>query len=136
VVKTTKGKVIGEYYYDAKVYKNERHYILNTVYFAEELLTYTKYLKQKFDLSTYTEMLQMIQDVVKRTSENKRLHFEVATNEILNVKTIKRLWQDAKLRSMDEVERFGVRLRAKIDALGNNYVTMLKEQMQRCTENT
>ena len=42
VVKTTKGKVIGEYYYDAKVYKNERHYILNTVYFAEELLTYTK----------------------------------------------------------------------------------------------
>ena len=78
----------------------------------------------------------MIQDVVKRTTENKRLHFEVATNEILNVKTIKRLWQDAKLRSMDEVERFGVRLRAKIDALGNNYVTMLKEQMQRCTENT
>jgi hypothetical protein len=50
--------------------------------------------------------------------------------------TIKRLWQDAKLRSVDEIERFGVRLRAKIDALGSNYITMLKEQMQRCGEKT
>ena len=81
-------------------------------------------------------MLQMIQDTLKRTSDNKRLHFEVATNEILNGKTIKRLWQDAKLRSIDEIERFCVRLRAKIDALGSNYSTMLKEQMQRCGQKT
>ncbi|MBN1577698.1 MAG: hypothetical protein JW913_14155 [Chitinispirillaceae bacterium] len=134
VVKTTGGRVIGEYYYDGKVYKNERHYIFNAAFFGEELLNYTRQLKQKFELSIYTEMLQMVQDAAKRITENKRLHFEVATNEILNEKTVKRLWQDAKLRSIDEVERFGVRLRAKIAALGNNYISILKEQMQRCIE--
>ena len=134
VVKTAGGRVIGEYYYDGKVYKNERHYIFNSAFFGEELLNYSRQLKQKFDLSVYTEMLQMVQDAAKRVTENKRLHFEVATNEILNEKSIKRLWQDSKLRSIDEVERFGVRLQAKIDAMGNNYIGILKEQMQRCVE--
>jgi hypothetical protein len=136
VVKTAGGRVIGEYYYDGKVYKNERHYIFNTDFFANELLHFTKLLKQKFDLAAYTEMLQMIQDGTKRITENKRLHFEVATNEILNDKTIKRLYQDAKLRSIEEVERFGARLRAKIDAQGSNYQGILREQMQRCIENS
>jgi hypothetical protein len=136
VVKTTGGRVIGEYYYDGKIYKNERHYIFNTDFFANELLYFTKQLRQKFDLSSYTEMLQMIQDAAKRITENKRLHFEVATNEILNDKTIKRLYQDAKLRSIEEVERFGTRLRAKIDAQGGNYQSILREQMQRCIEKT
>jgi hypothetical protein len=134
IVKTGKGRVIGEYFYDGKVYKNERSYIFNTVFFAEELVRYTGLLRRRFDLSTYTEMLQMIQDAQKRLTENKQLHFEVATNEILNEKSIKRLWQDAKLRSIDEVERFGTRLQAKIEALGTNYFTMLKEQMARCGE--
>ncbi len=134
VVKTGGGRVIGEYYYDGKVYKNERHYIFNAVFFTEELLNFTRQLKKKFELSVYNEMVQMIQDAAKRITENKRLHFEVATNEILNDKTITRLWQDAKLRSIDEIERFGIRLRAKIEALGNNYVSILKEQMQRCIE--
>lgn len=134
VVKTTKGRVIGEYFYEGKVYKNERHYIFNTAFFSEKLLDYIKVLNQKFDLSVYAEMLQMIQDAYKRITDNARLHFEVATNEILNEKNLKQLWQDAKLRSMVDVERLGMRLRAKIDALGNNYMAMLHEQMQRCTE--
>ncbi|MBN1308746.1 MAG: hypothetical protein JXA18_12555 [Chitinispirillaceae bacterium] len=134
VVKTTGGRVIGEYYYDGKVYKNERHYIFNAEFFGEELIHYARQLKKKFELSIYTEMLQMIQDAAKRITDNKRLHFEVATNEILNEKSVKRLWQDAKLRSIEEVERFGARLRAKIAALGNNYVGILKEQMERCIE--
>lgn len=134
VVKTTRGRIIGEYFYDRKLYKNERAYIMHSAFFSEKLLEYTRQLKLKFDLSVYNEMLQMIHDAHKRVTEQKGLHFEVATNEILNDATIKRLWQDAKLRSIDEVERFGVRLRAKIDALGSNHITMLKEQMQRCTE--
>ena len=136
MVKTTKGHIIGEYYYDGKAYKNERSYILNTSFFAGELVNYTRRLRQKFDISLYSEMLQMIQDTQKRITENNHLHFEVATNEILNEKTIRRLWQDAKLRSIDELERFGTRLQAKIEALGNNYTTMLKEQMARCGENS
>ena len=138
VVKTTGGRIIGEYYYDGQVYKNERHYIFSSIFFTGELLKCIRQLKLKFELSVYTEMLQMVQDAVKRIIEDKekRLHFEVATNEILNEKTLRRLWQDSKLRSIDEVERFGVRLQAKIDALGANYVSILQEQMQRCTQNS
>ena len=136
VVKPSGGRVIGEYYYDGTVYKNERHYICNSAFFAEELLNFTRQLKLKFDLAIYTEMLRMVQDTLKRVTEDKekRLHFEVATNEILNEKSLKRLWQDSKLRSLDEVERFGVRLQAKIDALGVNHTTILQEQMQRYTK--
>ncbi len=136
VVKMSGGQVIGEYYYDSTVYKNERHYICNSAFFAEHLLGYTRQLKRKFGLSIYNEMCRMIQDALKRVTEDKekRLHFEVATNEILNEKSLQRLLQDAKLRSLDEVERFTVRLQAKIDAMGINYNSILKEQMQRCTE--
>jgi hypothetical protein len=130
------GRVIGEYYYDSTVYKNERHYICNSAFFAEHLLGYIRQLKRNFDQSVNNEMCRMIQDAQKRVTEDKekRLHFEVATNEILNEKSLQRLLQDAKLRSFDEVERFGVRLQAKIDAMGINYNSILKEQMQRCSE--
>lgn len=134
VVKTTRGRVIGEYYYDGKVYKNERHYIFNSRFFSDQLLNGTKILKTRFDQTLYSEIIQMIQDTYKRVTENNRLHFEIAVNEILNDKTLKQLWQDAKLRQFDELERFGIRLRAKIDALGNNYNAMLQEQMKRCVE--
>jgi len=132
VVKTAAGRIIGEYHYDARVYKNERHYIFNTRFFTDELLSSTAILRKGYDAGSFSDLVQMIQDAHKRISDNKQLHFEVATNEILNEKTIKRLWQDAKLRSFDEVERFGARLKAKIEALGNNYESMLTEQMQRC----
>ncbi len=133
VVKTTRGKIIGEYYYDTKVYKNERHYIFSSKFFCEQLFVNHKVLRNSFEHAVYCEMLQMIQDAYKRISENKRLHFEISTNEILNEKTLKHLWQDMKLKSLDEVERFITRLRAKIDVLGSNYTAMLQEQMKRCT---
>jgi hypothetical protein len=79
-------------------------------------------------------MLQMVEDAYKRITDNSKLHFEISTNEILNSKSLKQLWHDFKLRSLDDVERFSIRLRAKIDALGQNYSTMLQEQMNRCTE--
>jgi hypothetical protein len=135
VVKTTRGRVIGEYNYDGNVYKNERHYIFNSKFFSDHLANSIKILRQHFDQTLYSEILQMIQDSYKRIAENKRLHFEVSTNEILNEKALKQLWQDAKLRKFDDVERFCLRLRAKIDALGNNYKAMLQEQMKRCLEN-
>ena len=75
----------------------------------------------------------MIQDAYKRITENNRLHFEVSTNEILNEKTLKQLWQDMRLKSLDEAEWFITKLRAKIDARGSNYNAMLQEQMKRCT---
>ncbi len=132
VVKTTNGRVIGEYYYDGKVYKNERHYIFNSKFFSERLSGNVKFLKQKFDQTVYSEVIQMIHQAYKRSVENKNFHFEVSTNEILNDKTLKQLWQNAKIRNIEEVERFCARLKAKIEALGNNYKAMLQEQMKRC----
>jgi hypothetical protein len=132
VVKTTNGRVIGEYYYDGKVYKNERHYIFNSKFFSERLSGDVKFLRQKFDQAVYSEVMQMIHQAYKRVIESNMFHFEISTNEILNEKTLKQLWQNAKLRNIDEVERFCSRLKAKIEVLGNNYKVMLQEQMIRC----
>jgi hypothetical protein len=53
-------------------------------------------------------------------------------NEMLNEKTLKQLWMDAKMRLYDEVERFCARVLAKIETMGQNYRTLLQEQMERC----
>ncbi len=135
VVKTTRGRVIGEYYYDGGVYKNKRHYIFNSRFFNEQLSMNIKLLKQRFDQNIYSEIQKMIEDAHNRISESDKLHYEVSTNEILNTKTLKKLWQDVKNRDIDEVDRFSNRLRAKIEMLGLNYTIMLQEQMKRCTEN-
>lgn len=134
VVKTTRGRVVGEYYYDAKVYKNKRHYIFNSKFFLEQLSQGLFTLKTSNGEQTYTELLQMIQDAYKRISENPSMHFEIATNEILNDKTVKDLWHNVKTKNMHDATRFCKRLNAKIAALGGNYRAILKEQMERYIE--
>jgi hypothetical protein len=134
VVKTTRGRVVGEYYYDAKVYKNKRHYIFNSKFFLEQLSQGILALKTGGNEPVHTELLQMIQDAYKRISENPSMHFEIATNEILNDKTIKELWHNVKTKNMDDAVRFRKRLNAKIAALGANYRAILKEQMERYVE--
>lgn len=132
VVKTTNGRVIGEYFFESSVAKESRHYIFNTRFFARAIMQNTRHLKTRFDQALFNELLQMIQDAYKRVTEKPRHYFEVATNEILNQNTLKQLWLDAKTRSYEEVERFCGRLMAKIDTMGGNYRTMLQEQMTRC----
>jgi hypothetical protein len=132
VVKTTGGRVIGEYYYDSAVYKNERHYIFNSRFLCDHLFENYKLLKQRFDQTIYSEMLQMIEDASKRINDHEKIHFEVSTNEMLNEKTLRQLRLDTKSRAMDEIEKFCQRLKAKIDLMGMNYRIMLQEQMQRC----
>jgi hypothetical protein len=131
VVKTTKGRVIGEYYYDPKAFKNKRHYIFNSRFFLSQLSSGLSVLRGKADTTLFTELLQMIQDSFKRISENQMMHFEVATSEILNERTLKELWQNMKARDYAEAGRFCRRLNAKIDAMKSNYHAMLKEQMGR-----
>ncbi len=135
VVKTTRGRIVGEYYYDAKAYKNKRHYIFNSTFFLDQLANAVNILKQKHNESLYTDLMQMIQDAYSRISENPAsMHFEVATNEILNEKTLKKLWQNVKSKDYNEAGRFCRRLSAKLGALGANYRTILKEQMVRYVE--
>ena len=131
VVKTTKGRIVGEYYYDAKSYKNKRHYIFNSKFFLEQLSQGLSAYKTKNDETVHTELLQMIQDASKRISENPSMHFEISTNEILNDKTVKELWRDVKTKNIVDATRFCKRLGAKISALGANYREILIEQMDR-----
>ncbi len=135
VVKTTAGRVVGEYYYDAKVYKNKRHYIFNSTFFLEQLANSLAALRNTpGDNAVHADLLQMIQDAYKRISENPSMHFEIATNEILNEKTMKGLWNGVKSKDFDEAGRFCKRLNGKISALGSNYRAILKEQMSRYLE--
>ncbi len=131
VVKTTKGRVIGEYFYDPKAYKNKRHYIFNSKFFLEQLSLGVTSLQNRSDQNLYAELLQMIQDTYKRISENQMMHFEVSTSEILNDRTLRELWQNMKSRDYVEAGHFCKRLNAKIGALKSNYHAMLKEQMER-----
>lgn len=131
VVKTTRGIVIGEYYYDPKVYKNNRHYIYNSNFFRIHLFNLVNSLKNRFDQSLNGEALQMVQDAYKRISEKPNLHFEISTNEILNRNALKDLWQKVKNREYKDALTACNRLKAKIEALGNNYGVMLTEQMAR-----
>jgi hypothetical protein len=132
IVKTTNGRVIGEYFFESTVAKEARHYIFNTKFFAQAVMQNLHQLKTRFDQAVFNELLQMIQDVYKRVTEKPQYHFEVATNEILNQNTLKQLWLEAKMRSYEEVERFCARVAAKIETMGGNYRTMLQEQMVRC----
>jgi hypothetical protein len=135
VVKTTLGRVVGEYYYDAKVYKNKRHYIFNSTFFLEQLANSLAALKHSpEDSSVRGDLFQIIQDAYKRISENPSMHFEIATNEILNEKTLKDLWHSIKSKDFEEARRFCRRLNGKIGALGSNYRAILKEQMARYLE--
>jgi hypothetical protein len=131
VVKTTKGRVIGEYFYDPKAFKNKRHYVFNSRFFLSQLSSGLGILRDRSDQTLFTEMLQMIQDAFKRISENQMMHFEISTSEILNEKTLKELWQNMKSRNYAEAGGFCKRLNAKIAAMKSNYHAMLKEQMAR-----
>ena len=133
VVKTTKGIVIGEYYYNPKVYKNERHYIFSSNFLHQKLASAVRSLQLDYEQGRYGEAIQMVQDAYKRIDSNENIHFEVSTNEILNLKTLKEMYHDLRARKYEEVLIACNKLKAKIAALGSNYSEMLAEQMKRLT---
>jgi hypothetical protein len=131
VVKTTKGSVIGEYYYDAKAHKSKRHYVFNSRFFLDRISAALKALSVRSDQGAYNDLLQMIQDAFKRISENQMMHFEVSTSELLNERALKDLWHNVKIRNYAEALEYCTRLGGKIAALRPKYYAMLREQMGR-----
>jgi hypothetical protein len=131
LVKTAKGRIIGEYYYDPSAGKDDRHYIYNSRFFLERLSGALPLLAKHFDQDLQAELLQMIRDACKRISENRMMHFAVSTSEILNEGALKGLWQNVKDHDFAEASRFCKRLGGKIEALRHNYFAMLREQMAR-----
>ncbi len=134
IVKTTRGVVIGEYYYNPRQNKQSRHYIFNSAFFCKSLSQAVKSLQTRYDQQIHAESIQMIQDAYKRISDNTVLHFEVSTNEIINKNSMKELWHKMAKREYDEVMIVGQKLKAKLEALNNNYIVMLSEQMTRYEE--
>lgn len=131
VVKTTKGRVIGEYYYDPKAYRNKRHYVFSTKFFLDQLSNALAVLSVRSDQVVCSELLQMIQDAFKRISDHRMMHFEVSTGEVLNERALKELWQNVKARDYAEAARFRTRLSEKMEAVMPKYYDLLKEQMER-----
>ena len=129
VVRTTGGRILAEYYYDASTEKARRHYILNSKYFLEELSAGLRRLKQEYSRDERAELLQMVQDAHNRVSQSSRLHFEAATIEVLNHQNLRRIWQELREKSYGGVERFCTRLRARLAALGHQYHRVLVAQM-------
>jgi|WetSurMetagenome_2_1015567.scaffolds.fasta_scaffold11931_3 hypothetical protein len=131
VVKTGKGRVIGEYFYDPKAAKEKRHYIYNSRFLLDALTRSLSVLTETVDLAAQAELLQVIRDVYKRTAESTAMHLAVSTSEILNENTLKALWRNVKALDFAEASRFRGRLDAKMNALRYNYFVMLREQMSR-----
>jgi len=132
VVKSTKGGVIGEYYYDSSISKEKRFYIFNSRFFSNCLEKNINTLNTAFDEDLYAETLQMVQDGYRRVRESKNIFFEVSTKEILNTKTLKEMWKNLSQKDYDEVLKLSLRIKEKILNLGSNYSTILKEQMESC----
>ncbi|MBN1984406.1 MAG: hypothetical protein JW795_22970 [Chitinivibrionales bacterium] len=133
-VKTTNGIIIGEYYYDPKVPKNKRHYVYNSNFFRKRVLLLVKELSKKFNATYHAEAVQILQDAYKRVTEKSNLHFEIATNEILNKNVLKELWQNIMRHDYTLILSVCSKLNAKIEVLGKNYVQLLTEQLNRFNE--
>jgi hypothetical protein len=134
VVKTKRGTVIAEYYYDPSVYKNKRHYIYNGHYFQEKLAASMRSLRKHFDQNRFGEALQMVQDTFTRIDDNENLHYEDSINAIFNTETLKEVHSSLKARHYKDVLDTCDKIGAAITALGDNYYTMLSEQMKRLSK--
>jgi hypothetical protein len=133
IVKTNSGKVIGQYFYNSKTDKDKRNYVFDGKYFVEQLdLGIQMQQKQPNDL-VHTQLLQMASDCLHRISQKNNIHFEISTNELLNGKTLPRLIVDLRIKDYESLHKFIERYKAKTEALGSNYESMLKEQLERNT---
>jgi hypothetical protein len=123
VVKTTKGTVVGEYYYDPKAQKGRRHYIYNGSFLLTQL-----------GEARYAEAAQIMQDATRRVETGPNLHFEEATEEILNVDALREALEGMRKKRYDGAAGLCDRLEARIAELGGRYNAMLGEQMSRLVE--
>lgn len=134
IVKTSTGKVIGEYFYDPAVDKAKRSYVFNGRYFVEQLELGVGSFLSSHEESLLQTLIQMTVDGLSRTARSGNIQFEISTNEILNSRSMTETLAALRMRNMDGVGQFVRRYKAKLDALGANYEAMLAEQMRRLAE--
>jgi hypothetical protein len=129
VVKTTNGRVLAEYYYDARVEKGLRHYIYNSRFLLEQLSAGVKKLREDYDRNNHADLLQMVQDANNRVVQSGNLHFEESTSNVVNGQSLQEVWRSLRKQQYGEVERFCSQLRASMELLGSAYYMLLIAQM-------
>jgi len=130
IVKTDRGRILGEYYYDPKVYKNARHYIFNGSYFAEQIKKGIELFKiDESNSNILGDISLMISDILNRSETRPNIHFEVSTNEILNRNSLLDLLELLKNKEVQQIENFSNKYFKKLEMLGQNYEQILAEQL-------
>ncbi|MBL8027185.1 MAG: hypothetical protein JNL74_12275 [Fibrobacteres bacterium] len=130
IVKTDRGRILGEYYYDPKVYKNARHYVFNGSYFAEQIKKGIELYKiDETNTNILGDISLMISDILNRSETRQNIHFEVSTNEILNRNSLLDLIELIKNKDIQQIDNFSSRYNKKIEMLGQNYEQILAEQL-------
>jgi hypothetical protein len=129
VVRTTNGRVLAEYYYNAAVEKGLRHYIYNSRFLLEQLSAGVKKLREDYDRNNHADLLQMVQDAHNRVVQSSNLHFEESTSNVVNGQSLQEVWRSLRRQQYGEVERFCSQLRASMELLGSAYYVLLIAQM-------
>ncbi|MFH0921602.1 MAG: hypothetical protein V1913_14720 [Fibrobacterota bacterium] len=134
IVKTDKGRILGEYYYDPKVYKNSRSYVFNGRYFIDQIRKgLDLYRIDETNQTILNDFILMTSDILNRIQSRGNIHFEVATNEILNLAALTELIENIKARELKQIENLCNRYTKKLEMLGQNHELMMAEQLSSLT---
>jgi len=129
IVKTERGRILGEYYYHSRVYKNERHYILNGNFLIQQIRSACIRYSETKETKYMQEVLTIITDTANRIHKFDNIHYERATNEILNEKLLTQLASDVRAKNISAIFDVVSSYDGKIKKLGPNYDHLLSEQL-------
>lgn len=131
VVKTNRGRVLGEYFYDSALPREARHYVYNTKFLLEQLEIGVDMLRKDYDQENHAELMQMVADPVGRVTKGPGLHYEIATSDLVNRESLQDVGERLHDQDYEAVEGFCHRLRDKLENLGPSYRRLLKAQMEK-----
>lgn len=127
-VTTKEGLLVSQYYMNQPQPTTTR-LIVNSTFFGKKLQALSNSIHSK---SVKTELILSIRDMLKRVSENTiETAFELSLNEIMNPQKLHTLERAIVIADTFHIKEFSDRLQSKLAALGENYYTLLIEQMNR-----
>lgn len=134
IVKTERGRILGEYFYDSRVSKSDRHYIFNSEYFFKQLKIGIDLFKNDVtNSSILSDLIMIAVDLKNRLKNKKTIHLEISMNEILNNETLSIIIDSLKKKDFDGVLSFCKKSKNKFIKLGNNHSTLLDKQLKKFT---
>ncbi len=132
VIKDSQGRVTGEYYVAPDSGKENSHYIYNSIFFLKILSRNISLLKKGYDEEVYNHTAAVLKGLRDKLNGSiPRLHFDVSTNEFLNIKTVNSIFDNLERRRYDDILYLLKKLKAKIKAMGGNYAEILREQLEK-----